>query len=113
MRCEPHSGWGITAVHWEQEELLLEYGPGVSAETAQRTVVQVFASGRVPSLKPLGHRAEVAVSALMPLCLRRGPGAVGEGPVGTHRHGTARNPAVRRPESLDRSDVLLSGSDAP
>ncbi len=45
--------------------MLLEYGPGVSAETAQRAVVQVFAFGRVPCLKPRGHRAEVAQSLLI------------------------------------------------
>ncbi len=65
MRGEPHSGRGIGAVHSEREELLLEYGPGVSAETVQRAVVQVLASGRVPSLEPRGYRAEVAVSALL------------------------------------------------
>ncbi len=65
MRGEPRSGWGITAVHWEREEFFLEYGPGVSAEPAQRAVVQAFASGWVPSLKPRGYRAEMAVSAFL------------------------------------------------
>ncbi len=65
MRGEPHSGLGIGAVHSEREELLLEYGSGVSAEMARRTVVEVLASGRVPCREPRGHRAEIALSALL------------------------------------------------
>jgi hypothetical protein len=65
MGGEPRPGWGMTAVHWEQEELIVECGPGVFAETARRAVVQLLASGRIPSLEPRGHRAEVALSALI------------------------------------------------
>jgi hypothetical protein len=54
MGGEPRPGWRMTAVHWGQEELIVEYRWGVGADAARALVAQALASGRVPSLG--GHR---------------------------------------------------------
>jgi hypothetical protein len=58
---EPRAAWPLSALHWRQEELIVESGPGVSADTARRTVAQVFAAGRLPPLAPRGPRRDLAL----------------------------------------------------
>lgn len=63
MRREARPGWAITVLHWEQEELVVEYRRGVGAERARTLVADMFASGRVPPL-PRDERSGCVVSAI-------------------------------------------------